>query len=759
MNIKLDIYVEGQRLDLFKDEAMNVKSSLKDSLSPDKIFTAVSKSYVVPASKNNNKLFKHYYRTDISNTIDARSFLDCELRLGGVLYRQGNLTLEKVKMEHGVAKSYSVRFYGNLTELTKRIGEDSLNDLNFSDDDIPNPVWYDELKKTMNVEPAVAFPIISNKSRLIFDSGNRNGADSFGENYRNIAWVDSTQGDQYGINTDELVGAYRCENILDVIESTYGITITGALRAPYVSNYRLLLDGAQKEEKSLTPFTGYTNQTFNRTDELPTSIRDEYDGDLISTTTSSGIQGSLSFKKRSNLITSLKYKVSSSSLSEYTVHVLRDGERISSINQDSLGTYATYEFGSNDGDFLYTFEIETSGSGTVQVQYYIRHFYFTGSPAFSFVSDESIQDTISVSVTSGGGSVYSINSNLPKMKVKDFLTTLFKQFNIVTIVDGLEVQTYHYDYFMSIGDTLDITKYVDSSSATISPPNYYSGISFKNEDPITFQEEAYLAINQASYGSLEYILKEDDSKVVGSMYEIKTPTQRIPTERLQDLDTSDDAKAMTLQLTDANGDYVQTKPVFIYVTTNYTNYSTQFLSLNDGSGSVRDLSRHSIATNLYYKYQNLGSYGALCGNFWGHEIDEYHKDDRFGGLGLFNCFWFNYVSQAFDTTTRSIELKASLPMQTILSMQMNTKLVIGTQTHLIESMNTNFSTGITSFKLSSISSALLENTESSFRYIEFDDPTATNIRIVYMSSITGRLEQSSSQYVYAIGPIREIVEW
>ena len=33
MNLNLDIYVEGQRLDLFKDENVNIKASLKDSMS------------------------------------------------------------------------------------------------------------------------------------------------------------------------------------------------------------------------------------------------------------------------------------------------------------------------------------------------------------------------------------------------------------------------------------------------------------------------------------------------------------------------------------------------------------------------------------------------------------------------------------------------------------------------------------------------------------------------------------------------------
>ena len=753
MNLNLDIYVEGQRLDLFKDENVNIKASLKDSMSPDKIFTSVSASYVVPASKTNNKIFKHYYRTDIGNTVDARSFLDCELKLGGVLYRQGNLTLEKVKMKNGEAESYSVRFYGNLTELTKRIGEDELIDLNFSADDIDSPDWYTEMRRSMSTEPAIAFPLVSNKSRLIYDNVDKGAAVTIGENYTNVAYVNSTPSNQYGINTDELVGAYRCANILDAIENKYGVTIEGALRAPYVSNYRLFLDGAQKEQVSLTPFENYTPSTFRRSQ----------DNLLLFTTYSDGFVGTTDIIKRSNKITTIFISVTSSSLSEYKVHLLRDGVRIPNVtvsDESGLNNYLQYKFEGDDGPFQYTFELESTGSGSVTVNYYFKHFYMLRSPNISFHTDYSTADNVDVTVVGGsGGGVYRVSDNLPKMKVKDFLTTLFKQFNIVTIVDGLEIRTFHYDYFMAIGQTIDITKYVDTSSSTISPPNYYSGLSFKNEDPVTLLEESYFSANRANYGSLEYIIKEDDSKVVGTVYEVKTPTQRVPTERLINLDDSLKSDAMTLQLTDANGDYVQTKPVFAYASTNFANYSSQYLALNDGSGTVRSLSKHSAVTNVYYQFQSLSQRTGVCGNFWGSELDEYYTDSRFSGLGYFNCFWYNYVTQAFDYTTRSIELTAELPMQTMLSMQLNTKLIIGGETFLIESMNTNFTTGKTKFKLSSINADLLDNLEASTVTVTQEDQSASSVRIVYLSSTTGRLEVSENYTVNAIGNIKNIMEY
>lgn len=750
MRIKLDIYVEGQRLDLFKDEAMNLKSSLKDSMNPDKIFTAVSKSYTVPASKNNNKIFKHYYRTDIGNYVDARALLDCELRLGGIMYRQGNLSLEKVSTKNNRAHSYSIRFYGNLTELTKRIGEEDLGDLDLSAHNISNPNWYDLIRTVSNVAvPPILFPLCSNKSRLIFHSGDRNAAQAYGENYTNIAYVDSTQADQYGLNTDELVGAYSCKALLDAIEVKYGITITGALRAAYVHNYRILLTGSEGADSQLTPFTNYTPNVFSRS----------ANGEVVLETKVDGIHGTINVRNSgSNYNTHLKYKVNSSSLSEYTIHLLRDGVKIHSMNQDThndLGTYSSYLFDNSDGDYLYTFELEHEGSGSVSMEYYTTTYYFDRED-LEFIRDDSSTDTLNVTATTGGGDIYKISENIPKMKIKDFLTTLFKQFNIVIIVDGLEVKTFHYDYFISEGETVDVTKYIDTSSSTISPPNYYSGISFKNEDPATYMEETYFSVNQVNYGSLDHFLLADDKKIVGSVYDIKVPTQRIPTERVKDLRTSEYAKTSTMSLTDINGDRVSTKPVFTYCS---ANYQGSVLALNDGSGTVRSITRHSIVSNICYQYQALSKYTGLLGNFWGSEIDEYHQDERFGALGHFNCFWYNYVRHTFNESTRSLSVKAHLPMQLIQGMQLNTKLVVASQTYIIESMDTNFLTGVTSLKLSSISKQLLDNTQASTVVIERDDPSTTSVRVVYLSSVTGRIEVSNGLTVNAIGDVKEVTEW
>ena len=58
---KIELYIQGQRVDLFKDESITITQSIQNVKDIEKVFTAFTQSFSIPASKTNNKLFKHYY--------------------------------------------------------------------------------------------------------------------------------------------------------------------------------------------------------------------------------------------------------------------------------------------------------------------------------------------------------------------------------------------------------------------------------------------------------------------------------------------------------------------------------------------------------------------------------------------------------------------------------------------------------------------------------------------------------------------------
>ena len=67
------IMADLQEVDLFKDETISLTQSIKNIKDIGKIQTNFTKSFTLPASKTNNKIFKHFYRGDVTDGFDARS--------------------------------------------------------------------------------------------------------------------------------------------------------------------------------------------------------------------------------------------------------------------------------------------------------------------------------------------------------------------------------------------------------------------------------------------------------------------------------------------------------------------------------------------------------------------------------------------------------------------------------------------------------------------------------------------------------------
>ena len=78
---KLQLYIDGQRLDLFKDETVSLTETIQNIKDVSKIFTSFTKTFSLPASKVNNKIFKHHYNFDIVGGFDARIKKDGKIAL------------------------------------------------------------------------------------------------------------------------------------------------------------------------------------------------------------------------------------------------------------------------------------------------------------------------------------------------------------------------------------------------------------------------------------------------------------------------------------------------------------------------------------------------------------------------------------------------------------------------------------------------------------------------------------------------------
>ena len=57
---QVQVYIEGNKIELFEDEQINVTSSVQNINDISKVFTDFSQSFTVPASTVNNQIFKHF---------------------------------------------------------------------------------------------------------------------------------------------------------------------------------------------------------------------------------------------------------------------------------------------------------------------------------------------------------------------------------------------------------------------------------------------------------------------------------------------------------------------------------------------------------------------------------------------------------------------------------------------------------------------------------------------------------------------------
>ena len=91
----IQLYIEGQRVELFKDESVTITDSIKNVRDIEKVFTAFTQSFSIPASKTNNKIFKHYYNynIDIGFDFDARKKVDAIIEVNNIPFRTGKIKL------------------------------------------------------------------------------------------------------------------------------------------------------------------------------------------------------------------------------------------------------------------------------------------------------------------------------------------------------------------------------------------------------------------------------------------------------------------------------------------------------------------------------------------------------------------------------------------------------------------------------------------------------------------------------------------
>ena len=228
----VQLYVLGERLDLYEDDRIDITLKIQDVRDIAKVFTDFTHSFVIPASSNNNRVLKHPFKED-SLGVDTRAYHEAVLEINNNVFRRGYVQLEGAKRKSGVTNSYRLRFYGGLALLNQIFADDILKDVtplgnlnpSYTSPDDFDTVWMGLLTGTTNTDLRI--------SLNAFDKGylyNSNYTDAdtpaINEEYQNIWYSPTTTINtrtDVGVPLQDLKPSLRSDAILRGIEQHYGI--------------------------------------------------------------------------------------------------------------------------------------------------------------------------------------------------------------------------------------------------------------------------------------------------------------------------------------------------------------------------------------------------------------------------------------------------------------------------------------------------------------------------------------------------------
>ena len=131
----VDIYVNGQLLDLYEDEGISLTSSLKQYTDVTKAHGDVTQEFSVPASGVNNIILNRFADAEIvagSNYVDYRIKVPAYLDIDGMKVIEGYITYNKCLYKNNKMDTHILAFTSSILSITEEIGDDTLQDLNFS---------------------------------------------------------------------------------------------------------------------------------------------------------------------------------------------------------------------------------------------------------------------------------------------------------------------------------------------------------------------------------------------------------------------------------------------------------------------------------------------------------------------------------------------------------------------------------------------------------------------------------------------------
>jgi len=678
--VVIQLYIEGQRVELFKDESVTITDSIQNVKDIEKVFTAFTQSFSVPASKTNNKIFKHYYNFDITNGFDARKKVTATIELNNIPFRTGKIKLEGVDLKNNKPHTYRITFFGDIVDLKDKLGEKKLSDLDLTAYNLTYDAATVETKLTTAESSSnhIIAPLITHSQRLFYDSGVGHAHD---DQYSGNLHYDNGAGHEHGVKWNELKYAIRVNKIIEQIETDFDLEFSNDFfKNTSLEEFDHLFLWLHRKSGAVEDLSGSTAAFETQVDGWTPSDDGDYSITTTTFTVSAGVP--LSFWNEFQLV------LSTASATSYNVEIFNDGTSIYSEtgitgNHTANGFSGDFEIG--DGD--YTVFITASAAIT-----------FT-SIVWSAEYEEPFESPFSISYSTGSYTTnaaftFNVNKQIPDIKILDFLTGLFKTFNLTAFVVNGVIQVKPLDDFYTGTDTYDITEFVDANSSKVDVALPYREIEFKFKDTKTFLANKFGELNNRDWGSV----KNPESKpdFAGQLYKIEVPFGHLLYEKLND---ADDGSPLDIQWgynVDKSQNAYLGSPLLFYPIL----VSTGGISFVDAVNADNVATSHKNLTSVNLPFNSVSNNSATNDfqlNF-NREASEWSGDTDFADT-LFSVYYSNYIASVFNTKQRLTKLKAYLPMRILLNYSLGDRFIVAGNQYKINSISTNLLTGESNIEL------------------------------------------------------------
>ena len=673
MRREVQLYIQDTRVDLFQDESISITDSIQNISDISVVFTPFSKQFNLPASQVNNKLFKHYYNFDIQDGFDARFTVDARIEINHVPFKSGKLRLNGVSMKDNHPHTYKVVFFGEPNSLKELFADEDLNalnplstyDINYSNSDFLQAfkvgLQSTGVNATNTSNRNVVVPLILLENYYTYNTGSTN-------QLHNV---------NFPVLQPDLKPAIKLKRIIEAIQTQYDITFnmsdSGSVKTFFGSDmFDELYLWLHREKSPISapetdpPTFGVDTTTKNKKLTFADFTYASGDGDVLTNDTLIVDRGD-SYNIRISVTPSI------TTTGEVIVKDIKTNELL--YYKENI----SFTSGSPK-----TIPLVDLTSGNLSQRTYDIQIRLNSESSITFSSVTMLINKNATTAHNYTASNFTLGSNIfiqdyiPKMKVIDFLTGLFKMFNLVAYTkkgsSTIFVQTF--DDFMTLGTTRDITQYIDISQSTIDRPVPYNQVNFRYSSPVT--QTSLRFVNQFSqvFGDLNYSAPEK--------YDGQSFSQDLPFERTVLINQKTSAGVTTGNIigwwVDDAGKTTLGKP-YIFFNRVVDSSSYPVTSLN--------LTAYNAPSNVSSDENHTLNFGA--------EYDEFNGD--INNNSLFSRFYEQYIIQTFNQNGRIIKVSANLPISFVLNYSVNDIIVINAQEYYINSIQTDLTTGKSQLEL------------------------------------------------------------